>query len=177
MRGCLLTWAGISLKTAQSNCTFEVTHITDGTVNIAPTCLSTFPPVSATVLLFSLWRKIHYLSQTFFFIKRGQPSISPAITHAITLIILLCLICVILDKNVQTPSGIYFTVTSASLYTFDSILLKPRQQYSVRAIVTDNWHWISQNFKQNAFSRLFSPLFCIFSLGEQWGFFLNKVEE
>lgn len=137
-----------------------------------------FPPQSLLQFCsFPCDEKYIICHKLFFFIKRGQPSISPAITHAITLIILLCLICVILDKNVQTPSGIYFTVTSASLYTFDSILLKPHQQYSVRAIVTDNWHWISQNFKQNAFSRLFSPLFCIFSLGEQWGFFLNKVEE
>lgn len=119
----------------------------------------------------------------FFFIKRGQPSISPAITHAITLIILLCLICVILDKNVQTPSGIYFTVTSASLYTFDSILLKPRQQYSVRAIVTDNWHWISQNFKQNAFSRLFFSFILYIFTGwtmrflfkQSWGVVENLV--
>lgn len=137
-----------------------------------------FPPsLCYSSALFLVTKNTLFVTNFFFFIKRGQPSISPAITHAITLIILLCLICVILDKNVQTPSGIYFTVTSASLYTFDSILLKPHQQYSVRAIVTDNWHWISQNFKQNAFSRLFSPLFCIFSLGEQWGFFLNKVEE
>lgn len=48
------------------------------------------------------------------FIKRGKPSINPAITHAITLIILLGLICVIWYKNVETPSEMYFTATSGA---------------------------------------------------------------
>lgn len=66
VRGCLLTWAGISLKTAQSNCSFEVTHIIDGTVNIAPTCLGTFLPTLLHFFSFSCDKKIHYLSHTFY---------------------------------------------------------------------------------------------------------------
>lgn len=66
VRGCFLTWAGISLKTAQSNCSFEATHITDGTVNIAPTSLGTFLPTLLYFFLPFLWRKIHYLSHTFY---------------------------------------------------------------------------------------------------------------
>lgn len=93
VRGCLLTWAGISLKTAQSNCSFEVTHIIDGTVNIAPTCLGTFLPTPLYFFSFSCDEK--YIICHTLFIKRGRLSINPAITHAITLIILLWLICVI----------------------------------------------------------------------------------
>lgn len=88
VRGCLLTWAGISLKTAQSNCGFEVTHITDGAVNIAPTRLGAFPPeLGGNLKLHLLWRKkIYHLSHTgffglfFFFIKRG-PAINQSCNH------------------------------------------------------------------------------------------------
>lgn len=60
----LFTRTGIGLKNpAQSNCGFEVTHITDGAVNIAPTSLGAF-------LHRSSWRKKKggkkcYLSQSF----------------------------------------------------------------------------------------------------------------
>lgn len=58
----LFTRTGIGLKNpAQSNCGFEVTHITDGAVNIAPTSLRAF-------LYRSSWRKKkkkRHLSQSF----------------------------------------------------------------------------------------------------------------
>lgn len=96
----LFTRTGIGLKNpAQSNCGFEVTHITDGAVNIAPTSLGAF-------LHRSSWRKKKGGKNVIcrkVFIKRCQPSIDPAITHAITLIILLCLICVMWEQTVGAP--------------------------------------------------------------------------
>lgn len=111
VRDCLLTWAGISLKAAQSNCTFEVTHITDGTVNIAPTRLGTF---LQSLLYFPFPSDENYIICHKRFIKRGQASISSKITHAITLIIPPCLICIIWHKNVGSPWEMYFTATSGT---------------------------------------------------------------
>lgn len=125
VRGCLLTWAGISIKTAPSNCSFEVTHITDGTVNIAPTCLGTFLPT--LLYFFSFSRDAKYIICHTRFIKRGQLSINPAITHAITLIILRWLICVIWRRECWDPkwnvlhSYIWFCVSFLTAYSLNRV--------------------------------------------------------
>lgn len=142
VRGCLLTWAGISLKTAQSNCTFEVTHITDSTDNIAPTGVRTLLP---SFLLFRFFLFLFPCDENYIichkcFIKRGQPSINLAITHAITLIIPLRLICIIFYRTFSPQEKCTSLLLSGSAFSFNSELLISCRQCSLGAIVTDKCH-------------------------------------
>lgn len=61
-------------------------------------------------------------SPPFSIIKRGQPSINPAITHAITLTIRLSLICVICYMNVEgAPAGKGFTLLELVLHSLFTV--------------------------------------------------------
>lgn len=77
-------------------------------------------------------RNILFVTHRFFFppshsppfsiIKRGQPSINPAITHAITLTIRLSLICVICYMNVEgAPAGKGFTLLALVLHSLFTV--------------------------------------------------------
>lgn len=115
---CLLTQAGISLKNRLKVIVALKSHTSQMAQSILHQLVWVPPPHpddSAGTFFCSLScdEKKYIICHTGFFPpslsppfsinKRGQPSINPAITHAITLTIRLSLICVICDMNVEGP--------------------------------------------------------------------------
>lgn len=139
---CLLTRAGISLK----NRLKVIVALKSHTSQMAPSILHQLVPPTLTppkkkkkilttlsVLFCSLFcdAKKYIICHRFFFSlsppfsinKRGQPSINPAITHAITLTIRLSLICVICDMNVEggAPAGKSFTLLELVVHSLFTV--------------------------------------------------------
>lgn len=142
----LVTRTGIGLKNpAQSNCGFEVTHITDGAVNIAPTSLGAFLSNSAVLPApLPVMKKKKNVICRKVFIKRCQPSIDPAITHAITLIILPCHICVMWYDSRAPPT--WWDVPCSSVFFSPSELMSAgfNRLAAVRFLkLSDFCKWIS----------------------------------